>query len=110
MTERRRDEAPGSLVLVLGLGAASGAFAATFRGPRERFWSRMTLTGLGLGGYALLASRPARRARLRRWHVPVGLASAGVLYATFRAGDRFARRFVPGGERDIADIYALRSL
>jgi membrane protease YdiL (CAAX protease family) len=40
----------------------------------------------------------------------MGLASAAVLYATFQAGDRFARRFVPGGERQIRDIYALRAL
>ena len=95
---------------MLGLTGAVAAFAATFRGPRDRFWSRMTWTGLGLGGFALLASRPSRRLGLRPWHVPAGLASAGVLYVTFRAGDRFARRFVPGGDAQIGEIYALRRL
>jgi hypothetical protein len=70
----------------------------------------MTWTGVGLGSFALLTSRPSRRLRPRWWHLPLGLASAGVLYLTFRGGDRFARRFVPGGDAQIRDIYALRSL
>jgi hypothetical protein len=70
----------------------------------------MTLTGLGLASLALLMSAPARRARVRWWHIPLGLLSAGVLYITFQAGDRFARRFVPGGDREIRDIYSLRRL
>ncbi|HET7027528.1 MAG TPA: CPBP family intramembrane glutamic endopeptidase [Candidatus Limnocylindrales bacterium] len=101
---------PGSLPLGLGLLGATAAFTATFRGPRERFWSRMTATGLGLGSLALLTSGPSRRARIRPADVLLGLGSAGVLYLTFRVGDRFARRFVPGGDRQIRDIYALRTL
>jgi membrane protease YdiL (CAAX protease family) len=103
-------DAPGGAALVVALAAASVAFGATFRGPRERFWQRMTITGLGLGSLALLTSAPARRARLRWWHVPLGLLSAAVLYVTFQLGDRFARRFVPTGDREIREIYALRSL
>ncbi len=103
-------DAPGIAALALGLAGAVGAFTATFRGPRERFWSRMTWTGLGLGGFALLASAPARRAHIRPRHVPLGLASAAALYATFQLGERFARRFVPGGDRQIEDIYRLRTL
>jgi len=97
--------------LALGLGLAQAAFAATFRGPRQRFWSRMTMTGLGLGAYAL-AARPdlPRRIRVGPREAVLGLAAAGSLYATFAIGDRFARRFVPSGERDIADIYELRGL
>ncbi|HLO35866.1 MAG TPA: CPBP family intramembrane glutamic endopeptidase, partial [Candidatus Deferrimicrobium sp.] len=86
------------------------AFAATFRGPRQRFWQRMTGTGLALGSLALLTSRPARRARIGPTDVAVGLASAATLYATFRVGDSFARRFVPGGDAQIRDIYTLRTL
>jgi len=99
---------PGALVV--GLVAAQAAFAATFRGPRDRFWQRMTLTGLGLGGFSLLASRAARATRIGPTDVALGLASAAALYATFQAGDRFARRFVPGGESQIQDIYTLRTL
>ena len=97
--------------LALGLGLAQAAFAATFRGPRQRFWSRMTMTGLGLGAYAL-AARPdlPRRIRLGPREAALGLAAAGSLYGTFALGDRFARRFVPSGERDIAAIYELRGL
>lgn len=70
----------------------------------------MTLTGLGLGSLAILTSAPARRAGIRWWHVPLGLLSAAVLYVTFQLGDRFARRFVPAGDREIREIYALRTL
>jgi len=100
--------APGALAV--GLLAAQGAFAATFRGPRARFWTRMTYTGLGLGSLALLASRPARRVRVGPLEVVLGLMSAVALYATFRVGDTFARRVVPGGDEQIRDIYALRTL
>jgi CAAX protease family protein len=101
---------PGGLALVVGLVAAQAAFAATFRGPRERFWQRMTLSGLGLGSFALLTSRPARRVHIGLPEVIIGIASAMVLYVTFRFGDRFARASVPGGDANIRDIYALRTL
>lgn len=103
-----RGVAPG--VLAVGLIAAQGAFAATFRGPRNHFWTRMTYTGLGLGSLALLASRPARRTRIGPLEFVLGLLSAGTLYLTFKAGDVFARRFVPGGDAQIRDIYTLRTL
>ena len=105
-----RIDGPGGVALAVALAAAGGAFAATFRGPREQFWSRMTLTGLGLGSLALVTSGPARRASLRWRHLPIGLASAAVLYITFQIGDRFARRFVPSGDREIREIYDLRTL
>jgi membrane protease YdiL (CAAX protease family) len=70
----------------------------------------MTWTGLGLGSFALLASAPARRFRIRWWHVAAGWLSAAVLYFTFQIGDRFARRMVPSGEDQIREIYALRTL
>jgi len=101
---------PGTVRAAFGLGLAQAAFAATFRGPRERFWQRMTLTGLTLGGYALLARKEPREVKVGGREVAMGLASAAALYATFQIGDRFARRFVPTGERDIEEIYALREL
>jgi hypothetical protein len=110
VADRSPADAPGSIALGIAGIAATTAFAATFRGPRERFWHRMTYTGLGLGGLALATSAPARRAGIRWWHVPLGLLSAGILYVTFQVGDRFARRFVPSGDKDIRDIYALRTL
>jgi CAAX protease family protein len=70
----------------------------------------MTWTGVALGTLSLVLSGPARRARIRPWHVPLGALSAATLYATFQLGDRFARRFVPGGDREIREIYALRTL
>jgi membrane protease YdiL (CAAX protease family) len=70
----------------------------------------MTWTGLSLGGLALLLSGSARAARVRWWHIPLGLLSAAVLYLTFQVGDRFARRFVPSGDAEIREIYALRTL
>jgi membrane protease YdiL (CAAX protease family) len=110
MTDARPSDGPGAPALAVALASAGVAFGATFRGPRERFWQRMTLTGLGLGSLALLTSAPARRARIRWWHAPVGLLSAAILYLTFQLGDRFARRFVPSGDREIREIYALRTL
>lgn len=94
----------------VGLVAAVGAFAATFRGPRHRFWSRMTTTGLMLGGLALLANPRLRRTRVGSREMLLGLASAAALYRTFKLGDSFTRRFVPGGDEQIRDIYALREL
>jgi len=104
------EDGPGGVALAVALAAAGVAFTATFRGPRDRFWSRMTYTGLVLGSLALLTSRPARGVRLKWWHIPVGLMSAGVLYVTFQIGDRFARSVVPSGDREIREIYALRTL
>jgi uncharacterized protein len=108
--EARSEGAPGALPLTLGLVGATAAFTATFRGPRDRFWSRMTYAGLGLGSFALLTSAPARRNRIGPLTAILGAGSAAVLYLTFRFGDRFARRFVPGGDRQIREIYALRTL
>ena len=99
---------PGALPL--GLVAAQAAFAATFRGPRVEFWDRMTATGIGLATLAMIASRPARSVTIGLREVAAGLVSAAILYATFKLGDRFARRFVPGGEAQIRDIYGLRTL
>ena len=99
---------PGALGV--GLVAAQAAFAATFRGPRERFWQRMTMTGLGLGALSLLTSRAARGTRIGPTDVALGLGSAAALYGTFQVGDRFARRYVPGGDAEIRDIYTLRTL
>jgi len=70
----------------------------------------MTLTGLGLGSWALATSRPARRIGIGPGRILAGLASALTLYLTFGLGDRFARRFVPGGDADIREIYGLRAL
>jgi hypothetical protein len=102
--------APSTTALGIGLAAATAAFTATFRGPRSRFWDRMTATGLGLGAYALVANPSLRRTRVGARDVALGLGSAATLYLTFKAGDRFARRFVPRGDEQIRDIYALRTL
>jgi uncharacterized protein len=108
------DGAPSDARLRVGLAAgaviAVPAFAATFRGPRSKFWNRMTATGLGLGTLALVASPAARKVRMGPAEVAMGLASAAVLYGTFRIGDRLARTFVPGGDAQIRDIYTLREL
>ena len=109
---RRPDARISSLdvAFAIGLAAAVPAFAATFRGPRDRFWSRMTATGIVLGGLALVANPRLRRTRIGALEVAIGLASAAALYGTFKLGDRFARRFVPGGDAQIRDIYSLREL
>jgi membrane protease YdiL (CAAX protease family) len=92
------------------MAGAYGAFAATFRGPRERFWQRMTATGAALGTLALVGDSDLRRTRIRARDVALGLASAAGLYGVFRFGDGAARRVMPKGDEEIDEIYALRSL
>jgi len=58
-TEPRASDRRLEAALAIGLAAAAPAFAATFRGPRDRFWSRMTVTGLTLARLALLANPKA---------------------------------------------------
>jgi hypothetical protein len=70
----------------------------------------MTATGLALGGLALAAEPELRRTSIRGRDVAAGLASAVGLYAVFLAGDRAVRLVLPGGGREIGDIYALQEL
>ena len=94
----------------LGLLIAYPAFALTFRGPRDRFWDRMTTTGAILGTLAVASDRSLRRPRLRPRDVAVGLGIAAGLYGIFQVGDRLARRILPAGDDDIEDIYDLRDI
>ena len=98
------------LVTTVGLATAFALFGLTFRGQRSRFWERMTLTGFVLGNMALANDAELRQLRFRERDVALGLLSAAGLYAIFQAGDRMARAVMPRGSREIADIYALRSL
>jgi CAAX protease family protein len=98
-----------ALGTLAGLVLAYAHFARTFRGPRERFWVRMTTTGFTLGALAL-ASGEAERVRFRWRHVPLGFAIASGLYMIFQIGDRQARRIMPRGEDQIDEIYALREI
>jgi membrane protease YdiL (CAAX protease family) len=97
-------------VLGVSLAAAYAAFALTFRGPRAKFWQRMTATGLSLGTLALAAQPELRRTRIRPRDVAVGLGVAAGLYGVFAVGDRMARRIMPNGSREIEEMYALREL
>jgi uncharacterized protein len=94
----------------LGLLIAYPAFALTFRGPRDRFWDRMTTTGAILGTLAIAGDRSLQRPRLRPRDVALGLGIAAGLYGIFQVGDRMARRILPSGNENIRDIYELRSL
>jgi membrane protease YdiL (CAAX protease family) len=63
----------------------------------------------GFLGMLALVSRPSlRREKATFLDVVTGAASAIGLYVIFQSGDRFARRFMPRGEAEIAGIYALR--
>jgi uncharacterized protein len=101
---------PDTRVLPIALVAAYVAFAITFRGPKERFWQRMTRTGLALGCLALAADPSLRRTRVRPKDVALGLAAAVGLYGVFKVGDRLARALLPRGGDQIEEIYALRGL
>jgi uncharacterized protein len=97
-------------VTAIGLAVAFGLFGLTFRGQRDRFWERMTITGFVLGSMALANEPGLRRQRLREGDVALGLLSAAGLYGIFQVGDRVARSVMPKGTQEIGDIYALRSL
>jgi membrane protease YdiL (CAAX protease family) len=94
----------------LGLLIAYPAFALTFRGPRDRFWGRMTTTGAILGAIAIAGDGSLQRPRLRPRDVALGLGIAAGLYGIFQVGDQMARRILPLGNENIRDIYELRSL
>src|SRR5947207_1472243 len=96
--------------LVGGLASAYAAFALVFRGPRSRFWQRMTGTGLSLGSLSLLAQPELRHTRIGPKDVALGLTAAGALYVIFQVGDRLARIILPKGSADIASIYELNTL
>ena len=108
---RRAADSPGipAVALVVVVAAVFAAFTATFRGPPTRFWQRMTLTGLGLGALAVASEPALRRPRLAPADIPIGAASAALLYAIFHAGDRLARAVMPAGGDEIERIYALRA-
>lgn len=97
-------------LLAAGLALAFVLFGFTFRGPRPRFWQRMTGTGLALGTLALLGEPRLRKTRFSLRDVIVGLGSAGFLYVIFQIGDRIARMIMPKGGAEINAIYGLESL
>ena len=100
---------PESIVLI-GLAFAFVFFGLTFRGPRSRFWQRMTWTGLSLGSLALIAEPKLRRTRFGRREAAWGFGSAGILYLIFQIGDRLTRLIVPQGAAEIGAIYGLEKL
>ena len=108
MSNSRRS-APGPAVAI-GLALAFVSFALTFRGPRSRFWQRMTRTGLTLGNLALVAEPDLRRTSFSLRDLVSGLASAGLLYGIFQLGDRLARWLLPKGGPEINAIYSLEQL
>lgn len=94
----------------LGLLIAYPAFALTFRGPRDKFWDRMTMTGAILGTLAIAGDRSLQRPKVRARDVALGVGIAAGLYGIFQIGDRVARRVLPSGDKNIGDIYELRNL
>ena len=103
-------ERPHPALTAASVAAAYGAFGAVFRGPRSRFWQRMTRTGLGLGALALATQGELRRVRPRPADVATGVGIAAALYGVFQVGDRAARRIMPSGAEALGDVYELRSL
>jgi uncharacterized protein len=95
--------------LLLGLGLAGLVWTRAFRGPRSRFWPRMTVGVGSLGLFALATDPVLRRERVRPGDVVRGLGSAAILYGVFQVGDRLARQIMPAGGQEINEIYALRT-
>ncbi len=93
------------------MGLAGVVWTVAFRG-RSHFWQKMAV-GVGTMGALAVAANPELRSarnRPRLRDVPVGLATAAALYGIFRVGDRFARRVMPTGAQDIANIYQRRKM
>ena len=101
---------PSNAVTAATLAVGYASFAATFLGPKERFWQRMTRTGLLLGGAALATDADVRSARPKPKDVATGAAIAAALYAVFTVGDKAARVVMPNGADDIGEVYELRTL
>jgi len=97
-------------LLGLSFGLAAAFFALTFRGPRRKFWDRMTGTGVALGGLALVTQPELRRTRIGLNEILLGLGSAAALYGIFHVGDKMSRQIVPNGGGQIEEIYALKRI
>jgi len=97
-------------LLAFAAAIAAGLFTLTFRGPRRRFWDRMTGTGLVLGTLALASQPELRRTRLGLKEVLLGVLSAAGLYGIFHIGDRVSRRILPRGGEQIESIYQLKRI
>ncbi len=97
-------------IVLIGLVSAFVFFGLTFRGPRSRFWQRMTWTGLTLGSLSLVAEPKLRRARFGPREAALGFGSAGLLYVIFQIGDRLTRLILPQGAAEIGAIYGLERL
>jgi membrane protease YdiL (CAAX protease family) len=101
---------PSPAVTAATLAVGYASFASTFLGPKERFWQRMTRTGLLLGSAALATDGDLRSARPKPKDLATGAAIAAALYAVFTVGDKAARVIMPSGAKDIGEVYALRTL
>ena len=97
-------------LLGLGAGLSFIFFALTFRGPRKKFWDRMTGTGIVLGSLALVTQPKLRKTHIGLKDVLLGLGSAATLYGIFHIGDRISRKIVPNGGKQIDDIYSLKRI
>jgi membrane protease YdiL (CAAX protease family) len=97
-------------LLSFGAGLAFAFFALTFRGPRKKFWHRMTGTGIALGSLALATKPELHKTRIGLKDVLLGLGSAVGLYGIFHLGDRLSRVIVPKGGEQIEEIYALKRI
>jgi membrane protease YdiL (CAAX protease family) len=97
-------------VLAFGAGLAFFFFTLTFRGPRKKFWDRMTGTGLSLGTLALAAQPELRKTRIGLKEILLGVGSAAALYGIFHIGDRVSRLVVPKGGDQIEQIYKLKRI
>lgn len=100
----------GLPILTFGATLAAGLFMLTFRGPRSRFWDRMTGTGLALGTLALTSQPRLRRTRIGWKELLMGAGFAAALYGIFQIGDRASRALLPKGGEQIDSIYKLKRI
>lgn len=84
---------------------ATTCWAITFGWKGGNFWAKIGLSVVAVSVYSLLWQKPRILFRVRSlW---VGLLSAGVLYAIFFLGDRWAPLLLSRASSEVGGIYAL---
>ncbi len=99
--------APAVMLLI----AAAGFFCLFSPWTQQiPFWPVMTAMGLFLASGSLLADRKELKPvyEFKFCYLPVGLASALMLYAVFWAGHYFSTHILPFAESQVDSIYAIK--
>ena len=98
------------IVLALLLSAATGLWFVVFSLEAGNFWLKLALAAAFLAGCSFAADFRGLSALLRFRPVDIasGVISAAALYGIFFLGNMVLPLILPGAERGIGDVYALK--